>query len=103
MVNSKVVAALLGSASQVLAQSYQNAPAYVSHPDRADAVKQAFQISWDGYYQYAFPNDSLLPISKSYQNDRCVNIARDTNSSYMLTKILETDGVPARLMPFLLL
>ncbi|KAI1453300.1 glycoside hydrolase family 47 protein [Annulohypoxylon moriforme] len=70
MVNSKWAAAVLGGASQVLAQSYQNAPAYVSHPDRADAVKAAFQRSWDGYYQYAFPNDTLLPISKSYQNDR---------------------------------
>ncbi|KAI0869331.1 glycoside hydrolase family 47 protein [Hypoxylon argillaceum] len=45
-------------------------PSYVSHPDRLDAVKAAFQRSWDGYYQYAFPNDSLNPISKTYTNDR---------------------------------
>ncbi|KAJ8126983.1 hypothetical protein O1611_g6655 [Lasiodiplodia mahajangana] len=45
-------------------------PSYVSHPDRLDGVKEAFQRSWDGYYEYAFPNDSLKPISKSYDNDR---------------------------------
>ncbi|KAI0540290.1 glycoside hydrolase family 47 protein [Xylaria digitata] len=45
-------------------------PSYVSHQDRLDGVKEAFQRSWDGYYEYAFPNDSLKPISKSYDNDR---------------------------------
>ncbi|GAP88406.1 putative glycoside hydrolase family 47 protein [Rosellinia necatrix] len=43
---------------------------YVSHPDRVDGVKEAFQRSWDGYYKYAFPNDSLKPIAMSYDNDR---------------------------------
>ncbi|KAI8955461.1 glycoside hydrolase family 47 protein [Xylaria longipes] len=45
-------------------------PSYVSHQDRLDGVKEAFQRSWNGYYQYAFPNDSLKPISKTYDNDR---------------------------------
>ncbi|KAI0553087.1 glycoside hydrolase family 47 protein [Xylaria curta] len=45
-------------------------PSYVSHPDRLNGVKEAFQRSWNGYYQYAFPNDSLKPISKTYVNDR---------------------------------
>ncbi len=45
-------------------------PSYVSHQDRLDGVKEAFQRSWDGYYEYAFPNDSLMPISKTYDNDR---------------------------------
>jgi len=27
---------------------------------RAQAVKDAFQFAWDGYYQYAFPVRSLL-------------------------------------------
>ncbi|KAI1102889.1 glycoside hydrolase family 47 protein [Jackrogersella minutella] len=70
MVNSRWTAAILGGASQALAQSYQSVPSYVSHPDRTAAVKEAFQRSWDGYYQYAFPNDTLLPISLSYENDR---------------------------------
>lgn len=45
-------------------------PTYQSHPDRADAVKAAFQLSWDGYYKYAFPHDSLLPQNNSYKDDR---------------------------------
>ncbi|KAI1380521.1 glycoside hydrolase family 47 protein [Hypoxylon crocopeplum] len=65
MVNSRWIPAILGGAWHVLA-----APSYVSHPDRQDAVKEAFQRSWDGYYQYAFPNDTLRPISRTSQNDR---------------------------------
>ncbi|KAJ4390370.1 Mannosyl-oligosaccharide alpha-1,2-mannosidase 1B [Neurospora sp. IMI 360204] len=45
-------------------------PQAVSNQERRDAVKQAFQISWDGYYKYAFPHDSLLPVSNSYDDDR---------------------------------
>ncbi|OTA59704.1 glycoside hydrolase family 47 protein [Hypoxylon sp. EC38] len=71
MVNSRWTAAILGSAWQVLAQPpYASQPSYVAHPDRQAAVKEAFQRSWDGYYQYAFPNDTLRPISRTYQNDR---------------------------------
>lgn len=43
---------------------------YVTNQTRADAVKQTFQISWDGYYKYAFPGDSLLPVTNSFENDR---------------------------------
>ncbi|KAI3320198.1 glycoside hydrolase family 47 protein [Xylariaceae sp. AK1471] len=46
------------------------APSYVTQQDRLDGVKEAFQRAWDGYYEYAFPNDSLNPISKTYTNDR---------------------------------
>ncbi|KAI1387608.1 glycoside hydrolase family 47 protein [Hypoxylon trugodes] len=65
MVNLRWTSALLGCALPALAQ-----PSYVSHPDRTAAVKEAFQRSWDGYFQYAFPNDTLRPISKTYENDR---------------------------------
>lgn len=37
---------------------------------RADAVKQTFQIAWDGYQKYAFPNDELHPITNSFGNPR---------------------------------
>lgn len=47
-------------------------PSYVTNQARADAVKQTFQISWDGYYQYAFPGDSLLPVTNTFENDRSV-------------------------------
>ncbi|KAL2257758.1 hypothetical protein VTK26DRAFT_9219 [Humicola hyalothermophila] len=45
-------------------------PRYTVNQHRADAVKQAFQTSWDGYYKYAFPHDSLRPISNSFLDDR---------------------------------
>ncbi|KAI3396222.1 hypothetical protein diail_360 [Diaporthe ilicicola] len=58
-----------GSSSPV--QRYLGPPSsYVYNQTRADAVKQTFQISWDGYYKYAFPGDSLLPVSNSFENDR---------------------------------
>lgn len=37
--------------------------------DRANAVKQAFQIAWDGYYAYAFPHDELHPVDNSYDDN----------------------------------
>ncbi|KAL8305682.1 hypothetical protein RB597_003573 [Gaeumannomyces tritici] len=43
---------------------------YKPNPERAAAVKKAFRRSWDGYYKYAFPHDSLKPISKSWDDDR---------------------------------
>jgi mannosyl-oligosaccharide alpha-1,2-mannosidase len=47
-------------------------PTYVANPSRANAVKAAFQRSWDGYYKYAFPHDSLRPISNGWYDDRLV-------------------------------
>lgn len=46
------------------------AKAYVANPSRAAAVKKTFDISWDGYYQYAFPHDSLRPVNNSWSDDR---------------------------------
>ncbi|KAK0628936.1 glycoside hydrolase family 47 protein [Bombardia bombarda] len=46
------------------------APKYKSNSTRAKAVKKAFQISWDGYYKYAFPHDSLRPVDNTYSDDR---------------------------------
>ncbi|KAF6830226.1 mannosyl-oligosaccharide alpha-mannosidase precursor [Colletotrichum musicola] len=46
------------------------APNYTPQPDRARAVKEAFQRSWDGYRKFAFPNDTLRPVSNTFENDR---------------------------------
>ncbi|RVD85381.1 uncharacterized protein DFL_003705 [Arthrobotrys flagrans] len=35
---------------------------------RADAIKEAYQHSWNGYMQFGFPKDELLPISKQGGN-----------------------------------
>lgn len=45
-------------------------PNYIPQPDRARAVKEAFQRSWDGYRKFAFPNDTLRPVSNTFENDR---------------------------------
>ncbi|KAF2092100.1 glycoside hydrolase family 47 protein [Saccharata proteae CBS 121410] len=37
---------------------------------RADAVKEAFEFAWDGYYKYAFPHDELHPVSNGYGDSR---------------------------------
>lgn len=37
---------------------------------RAQAVVDAFRVSWDGYYKYAFPNDELHPVTNSFSNSR---------------------------------
>ncbi|PSR81057.1 putative 1,2-alpha-mannosidase [Coniella lustricola] len=58
-------------ALRAASERYAGAPsAYTYNETRADAVKQTFQISWDGYYQYAFPGDSLLPVTNTFENDR---------------------------------
>lgn len=43
-------------------------------PDAAKAreIKDAYLLSWNAYYEHAFPNDTLAPISNSYVNDRLV-------------------------------
>ncbi|KAK4166445.1 glycoside hydrolase family 47 protein [Cladorrhinum sp. PSN259] len=47
-----------------------NSPRDDSNKHRANAVKDAFQVSWDGYYKYAFPHDSLKPVAKAWEDDR---------------------------------
>jgi len=37
---------------------------------RADAVKEAFQYAWDGYYKHAFPHDELHPVSNGSSDSR---------------------------------
>lgn len=37
---------------------------------RAAAVRDAFQFAWNGYSQYAFPNDELRPVSNTFSNSR---------------------------------
>lgn len=41
-----------------------------SAEERAQAVKDVFRVSWDGYYTYAFPMDELLPVTNNGSNSR---------------------------------
>jgi mannosyl-oligosaccharide alpha-1,2-mannosidase len=38
--------------------------------ERANAIKEAFQFAWNGYFEYTFPNDELHPISNTFSNSR---------------------------------
>lgn len=59
---------LLGSAASVLGVPTARAPYYTAQPERAAAVQEAFDRAWNGYYTYAFPHDSLTPLTKSYDD-----------------------------------
>jgi mannosyl-oligosaccharide alpha-1,2-mannosidase len=45
--------------------------------ERADAVKEAFTFSWNGYKKYAFPHDELHPISNSFSDSRYDQFQRE--------------------------
>ncbi|KAJ9151246.1 alpha-1,2-Mannosidase [Pleurostoma richardsiae] len=65
--------ASLGTAfpsSPVARDGSSSFPYYEYNATRADAVKAAFRHGWDGYYQYAFPHDSLRPVSNTWEDDR---------------------------------
>ncbi|ETS76079.1 hypothetical protein PFICI_11466 [Pestalotiopsis fici W106-1] len=72
-----VIAAVLGgvlgaSARRSSKNAGQTTPPdnYTSNPDRAAAVSQAFSQAWAGYYDVAFPSDSLRPVTNGSLNDR---------------------------------
>lgn len=54
---------------------------YTSNSDRATAVSQAFNQAWAGYYNVAFPSDSLRPVTNGSLNDRLVQLACATSRS----------------------
>lgn len=57
--------AALAVASQAAASSVSRRDTEIA---RANAVKQAFQIAWDGYYAHAFPHDQLHPVDNGYDD-----------------------------------
>ncbi|KAF4445821.1 hypothetical protein F53441_10466 [Fusarium austroafricanum] len=56
--------------SRPKANSQQATTKTKGDPQRAAAIVEAFQFSWDKYEKYAAPHDTLLPISKTFENDR---------------------------------
>lgn len=57
--------AALAVASQAAASSVSRRDTEIA---RANAVKQAFKIAWDGYYAHAFPHDQLHPVDNGYDD-----------------------------------
>ncbi|KAF5002507.1 hypothetical protein FGRMN_332 [Fusarium graminum] len=45
-------------------------PKLSGEPQRAAAIVDAFRFSWDKYETFAAPHDTLLPIAKTYEDDR---------------------------------
>ncbi|OJD32067.1 glycoside hydrolase family 47 protein [Diplodia corticola] len=41
-----------------------------TYAGKADAVKDAFNFAWNGYYTYAFPHDELHPVSNGFGDSR---------------------------------
>lgn len=65
-------AALLSAVSAAPAQPQRGGEKrqYDSPVNRSQAVVDTFKLSWEAYYQYAFPNDELYPITNSFGNSR---------------------------------
>ena len=74
------------------------APSYVAQPERAAAVKEAFDRAWDGYYKYAFPHDSLKPISKGFSDELLVTAA-SVHRARLADCCQGPDGEPVPSMP----
>ncbi|KAH6652245.1 glycoside hydrolase family 47 protein [Truncatella angustata] len=71
VVIAAIVGGLVGAASKRSGNADNKVRGnYTSNPERAATVKDAFRHAWNGYYEFAFPHDSLKPISKTYVNDR---------------------------------
>lgn len=71
-----------------------------SASDRAAAVKQVFETAWDGYYEYAFPNDELRPVSNGFGNSRYICNEHDASCSTIIDFISDLQermgGIHAR-------
>ena len=65
-----VVGALVGGLAGGLTHRPSSETTYEAHPERAAAVRAVFRRAWAGYYEVAFPHDSLKPVSGAYVDDR---------------------------------
>lgn len=65
---------------------------YTEPGERAQAVVDAFKLSWEGYYKYAFPNDELKPVTNGFSNSRSEIVL--TLFSPQSNILSETNGVP---------
>lgn len=66
---SSVLISMLTAATLSLVPS---ALGQLSAAEKAEQVKDAFKFAWDGYYEHAFPNDELHPVTNTSGNSRCV-------------------------------
>ena len=67
-----VISALPAVPQQIRSHAGQQKQQYSRPVDRAQAVIDTFRLSWAGYYEYAFPNDELHPVTNTFGNSRYV-------------------------------
>lgn len=67
--NSSVLLLQLAGVAVALPGKRAAVPPKADH-GRAREVKEAFEISWNGYYKHAFPHDTLHPLTNGYEDDR---------------------------------
>ncbi|KAG6040265.1 hypothetical protein E4U41_001102 [Claviceps citrina] len=67
--NTAIVLVRLAGAAVALPSKRAVVPPRADH-GKARQVKEAFEISWNGYYQHAFPHDTLHPVTNGYEDDR---------------------------------
>ncbi|KAF4972268.1 hypothetical protein FZEAL_9628, partial [Fusarium zealandicum] len=70
---------ILGSIGSIASCNAQNSrpsrptvmrpPVYNTDPERANHIVEAFKHSWYGYYKYAYPRDTLHPLTETFEND----------------------------------
>ena len=65
MMRSAVYLTVLGALATVKGATIRR---QVSQTDRAAAVRQTFQIGWDGYQQYAAGHDALTPLTNGFDD-----------------------------------
>ncbi|KAG6296209.1 hypothetical protein E4U46_002879 [Claviceps purpurea] len=63
-----VAALVLGTLASTAAAWKRGTPK--ADPAKASEVKKAFQTAWDGYYEFTFPHDTLMPVSAGSADDR---------------------------------
>ncbi|KAF4552204.1 putative glycosyl hydrolase family 47 protein 1 [Elsinoe fawcettii] len=66
--SQSTTAASLLALTSALPQGYPSALEETDNAARAAFVKDIFQTAFDGYLQFAFPNDELLPVSNGFDN-----------------------------------
>ncbi|SPJ73695.1 related to class I alpha-mannosidase 1B [Fusarium torulosum] len=56
--------------SRPSSDTQSQSPKLSGDAQRAAAIVDAFRFSWDKYEKYAAPHDTLLPITKTFEDDR---------------------------------
>lgn len=70
-----LIAAITISSSEATAikrASDENLNSCIANNDRARRIKGSFQFAYNGYKQYAFGHDELLPVSEGFSDSRYI-------------------------------